>query len=331
MPFRIEYTRGDMVESVHRVSVAVSDADGRLLAVAGEPGQETWWRSAAKPFQAMPLVAEGGADRFGLDERELALVCASHSSEPIHLAVTDGILRKIGCSEADLACGPHPPLSAAVAEEAMRSGTTITPRWSNCSGKHAGLLAQAIHGGWPKAGYHEADHPVQRRILKEVARWSGLDEAAIRRSVDGCNTVCFGLPLRNMAKAYARFGRSEDPAAARLRRAMLKHPELIAGTGRSCTEFMTAFKGALLAKVGAEGVYSAALPAAGLGIAIKVEDGDMRSAPIALYRVLDLVLQNIGGDTGPLGRLGRWKESPITNTRDLAVGQIRAGGGLRFS
>ena len=327
---QIETTRGARVESRHRVMVAVVDAAGRLVARVGDASLETFWRSAAKPFQAMPMVMDGGADRFGLDPRELALCCASHSSEPAHLAVIDSILRKLEVGEEALACGPHTPLGAAVAEDVRRTGITLTPRWSNCSGKHAGMLALARHHGWSLEGYNVAGHPVQLRILEEMARWTGTGQDRIGLAVDGCNTVCFALGLRAMALAYARFGVSEEPPAIRLRQAMTGHPDLVGGTGRPCTDLMAAFVGGLVAKVGADGVYSAALPTLGLGISLKVVDGDGRSAPIALMAVLRSVLVHHGADPAPLERCQAHATAEIRNTRGLVVGAIRPAGGLRY-
>ena len=328
----IEATRGELVESVHRVSVAVVDAAGRLLAESGDPDLVTYWRSAAKPFQAMPLVADGAADRFGLEPKELALCCASHSSEPEHLATTDAILTKLGLTEQALACGPHTPLSAAVAEDALRKGVRITARWSNCSGKHAGMLALALHRGWPIEGYNQLGHPVQDRIIEELLRWTGSARDDIYCSVDGCNTVCFGLSLRGMAAAYARFGADEDGAARRLRDAMTGFPAMVGGTGRPCTDLMGAFGGGLLAKIGAEGVYSAALPRHGLGISLKAEDGDMRSAPIALVSVLLQVLTHLDDRRGVdlLKGTAHHAHIPIRNTRGLVTGALSAAGTLRF-
>ena len=330
--FRIESTRGELVESVHRVSVAVTDANGTLVAEAGDPALVTYWRSAAKPFQALPLLQDGAAEAFGLTDEELALACASHSSEPVHLALTDRFLDRIGASESDLACGPHTPLGAAVAETAARSGAPITPRWSNCSGKHAGMLALARHHGWPTAGYERLGHPVQDRIVAEVERWTGVPRDELGYGVDGCTAVCFALPLTAMATAYARFGASADPHAARLRGAMMAHPALIAGSGRFCTELMAAWPGGVIAKIGAEGVYSAALPGAGLGVAVKVEDGDMRSAPGALLSVLQSVVRHAGlGGPSRLDGLGAQADLPIRNSRGEVTGRLRAVGSLRFS
>jgi len=328
-PFRVEATRAGRCESLHAVEVAVVDAEGRLIASSGDPDLVTFWRSAAKPFQAMPLVADGGADRFHLGADAIALACGSHSSEPMHVALALRMLAAIGCQESDLACGPHTPLSPAVHEAALRAGTQLTPAWSNCSGKHAGMLALARHHGWPTAGYERAGHPVQARILEEVARWTGLPGRDLIQAVDGCTTVCFGLPLRQMALAYARFGVSQEPAAVRVREAMLAHPELIGGTGRLCTELTRASKGAVLSKVGAEGVYCAAVPARGLGIALKVGDGEMRSAQVALLGVLGQL--DRGGDLAPLTvTLAKYAEPILRNTRREETGVLRAAGALRF-
>lgn len=329
----IESTRSGFVESVHPLSVAVVDADGTLVASAGNPELVTFWRSAAKPFQSLPLVQDGAADKFGYGSRELALACASHSSEPVHRELAASMLRAAGCLEEQLACGPHPPLSQAVADEVARSGSVLTSRWSNCSGKHAGLLALARHHGWPTEGYERAGHPVQERVLSEVSRWTGVARESIRLGVDGCTAVCFGLPLRAMATAYARFGMSGGSAARRLREAMWNHPELVAGTGRLCTELMGAGRGEVLAKVGAEGVYSAAVPSLGLGLTLKVEDGDMRCAPPALLAVLRQLFERLGAKRSlelALQGLAHHTEPPLRNTRGVVTGTLRPAGALRF-
>ena len=329
--FRVESTRGDLVESVHQVSVAVADASGRLIASSGDPALVTYWRSAAKPFQAMPLVADGAAAAFGLGDEELALACASHSSERMHLEIADRFLGKIGCEEHELACGPHPPLGAAVADMVARTGMTLTPRWSNCSGKHAGMLALARHRGWPTEGYERAGHPVQERMVEEVERWTEVPRAAMSFGIDGCTAVCFALPLGAMAASYARFAKSPEPAARRLRAAMVEHPRVIAGTGRFCTQLGLAWPGGVIAKVGAEGVYSAALLESGLGIALKVEDGDMRAAPPALLAVLRQLLGRAdGGQDDPFASLAGRAELPTRNTRGVVTGMLRAAGQLRF-
>ena len=331
--FRIEGTRGALVESRHAVSAAVVDAGGRLLAHAGDADLITFWRSAAKPFQALPLLVDGAVDRFGLGSEELALACASHSSEPPHLAVARRFLERIGCRESDLACGPHPPLGPAVADEVIRRGITMTPSWSNCSGKHAGMLALARHHGWPTGGYERTGHPVQERILREVSAWTGLDSASLALAVDGCTAACFGLPLRAMALAYARFAADPGAAATRLRGAMAAHPGLVAGTGRFDSDVIRASGGRILAKIGAEGVYGACVVPLGLGVAVKVEDGDMRSAPAALAAILLELLQRAPEDDfGEVrGVLERSARTGIRNTRGELTGELAPAGDLQYS
>jgi L-asparaginase II len=329
-PLTIESTRSGLVESVHHVSVAITDAAGRRVASAGEPERLTYWRSAAKPFQALPLVMDGAAERWGFGSRELALACASHSSEPVHRELAEAMLRACGCVEEQLACGPHPPLSPAVAEEVARGGVRLTPRWSNCSGKHTGMLALARHHGWPTEGYARAGHPVQERLLTEVSRWTEVARGEVRQGVDGCTAVCFALPLSAMATAYARLGTSQEEAPRRLREAMWAHPELVAGTGRLCTELMVACRGVVLAKVGAEGVYSAALPALGLGVTLKVEDGDGRCSPPALLEVLRQVFARLGGGALPAEGLSHHAEPVLRNTQGERIGSLRPAGELRF-
>jgi L-asparaginase II len=337
---RVELRRGGLTESVHRVHVAVVRRDGGLEAHAGDPDLVTFWRSAAKPFQAMTVVSEGAADRFALTREELALCCASHSSEPGQVERVRALLTRIGCAEGDLRCGPHPPLADHVAREYQRQGLTLTPVYSNCSGKHAGMLALARHHGWPAAGYQALDHPVQQRCLREVSNWTGIAEDRIGTAVDGCGVVCFALPLRNMAQAYARLssvdwqkrnaeitGRgprdetgSASPAAFRIVDAMLRHPELIAGEGRPCTEMMRAHPGRVITKVGAEGVYSAVLLAEGLGVTLKIEDGHGPAAALAIAGVLDA----LGLRPQPESLARR----PVHNTRGEPVGELRVFGSL---
>ena len=336
--------RGDLVEAVHDVHAAVVDTRGRLVARTGDPDLVTFWRSAAKPFQAMPLVEDGVTDRFGFTSEELALVCASHSSEPAQVARVRELLGKIGCSERDLLCGPHPPLSERVAQDYATRGLRLTAVFSNCSGKHAGMLALARHHGWPTEFYIRPEHPVQQRCLREVSRWTDVGVADVRTATDGCGVVCFGIPLRNMALAYARLANAEvgtrnaeqaggrpdtnergllfrvPRSAFRVVEAMLRHPDLIAGEGRPCTELMRAHPGRVVVKVGAEGVYCALLPRDGLGVAIKVADGHALASALALAAVLE----QLGLRPRPASLTAR----SLLNTRGEPVGELRVNGGL---
>jgi len=309
----IESYRGAVLESRHRVHVAVVDASGRLVAQAGEAEYRTFWRSAAKPFQAMPLALDGVVERFGLTRQDLALACASHSSEPGQVALVREFLQRIGCSERDLMCGPHRPLSDGVAKDYETRGVRLTAVYSNCSGKHTGMLALAKHHGWPIEFYGRLEHPVQQRCLKSVSEYTDVPVKDIGVAVDGCGVACFALPLRNMALAYTRI-----PTA--ILEPMVLHPELIAGEGRPCTEMMRAHPGRVVAKVGAEGVYSASLIRESLGVTLKVEDGHSAASALAIASVL----AELGLKPQPASLLKR----PITNSRGETVGEMRVNGGL---
>src|SRR3989475_1780379 len=308
----VENRRGSIVESRHIVHVAVVDGNGRLVASAGNPDLVTFWRSAAKPFQAQPLVEDGVVERFGLTRQDLALACASHSSDPAQVALVREFLQRVQCSERDLMCGPHRPLSDAVARDYETRGVRLTAVYSNCSGKHTGMLALAKHHGWPTEFYARVEHPVQQRCLKSVSEYTDVPAEDIGVAVDGCGVACFALPLRNMALAYTRI-----PAA--ILQAMVLHPELIAGEGRPCTEMMRAHPGRVVAKVGAEGVYSALLVREGLGVSLKVEDGNSLASALAIASVL----AELGLKPQPASLLKR----PITNSRGGTVGGMRVRGG----
>ena len=309
----VESYRGTVLESRHRVHVAVVDANGRLVAQAGEPEYRTFWRSAAKPFQALPLVEDGVAERFGLNRQDLALACASHSSEQAQVALVREFLQRVGCSERDLLCGPHRALSDAVARDYETRGVRLTAVYSNCSGKHTGMLALARHHGWPTEFYARIEHPVQQRCLAAISEYTDVATKGVGVAVDGCGVACFALPIRNMALAYTRL---DGP----ILEAMTLHPELIAGEGRPCTEIMRAHPGRVVAKVGAEGVYSALLIREGLGVTLKVEDGHSVASALAIAAVL----AELGLKPQPPSLL----KKPISNSRGETVGEMRVSGGL---
>jgi L-asparaginase II len=298
-----------------------------VVARAGDVSFPTCYRSAAKPLQALPLVEDGVAEALGLTEEELALCCGSHSSEAGHVETARHILARAGLGEEALACGGHPPLGAREAERMAREGVRPGPIHNNCSGKHAGMLALAVHHGWPTEGYHRPEHPVQRRMLAEVARWTGLAQDEVQTGVDGCGVVCFRAPLDAVARSFARFAAAawsgRGPAA--VVGAMTRHPWMVAGTGRLCTDVMAAARGAVFAKTGAEGVYAAGVPARGLGIALKVEDGARRAADAALVALLE-ALELL--DAGAVRALEPVHSPALRNTRDEPVGALRVRLGL---
>jgi L-asparaginase II len=319
----VEVVRGAVVESVHRVSAAVVAADGTLRAHAGNPEFFTFLRSAAKPLQALPLVEDGAVERFGLTTEELALSCGSHSGTARHTGLAQGMLAKLGLDGEALACGPHPPIDAATVRDLAEAGLEPQRLHNNCSGKHAGMMALARARGWEPAGYERLEHPVQGRMLAEISRWSGLPQEAIALGTDGCGVVCFGMPLRSMALAYARMAaaaRAGERGPSAVVEAMTAHPELVAGEGRVCTELMRRTGGRIFAKIGAEGVYCVGVPGAELGIALKVEDGNTRAvapAILTVLRELDLISED---DFGAMHDL---VFTETVNTRGETVGQLR--------
>jgi len=288
--------RGAIAESRHRVQCAVADDAGRLQAATDAPAGVTSFRSSAKPFQLLPLVERGHADRLGCSEAELAIMAASHSGSRQHLALVRGLLERIGRSGADLACGYHEPMDAESLEDLRRDPSLRSPLYNNCSGKHAGMLALAKAEGWPATGYERLDHPLQQLMLHTVAECCGVAAGSIQLGVDGCSVPVFGLPLAAMAHGYARIaaamsGSTAGPeprarALQRIGRAMVAEPVVVEGAGRLATDLMLAAHGRILAKSGAEGLMLVAEPGTGRGIAIKCEDGAMRAMGPAAVELL---------------------------------------------
>jgi L-asparaginase II len=320
----IEVGRGDVVESRHRVSIAVMHASAGFVAGAGDPELVVYARSAIKPIQALPLVADRVAARYNLGGAELAVACASHSGEPVHVQTVAGFLERLGLTEDSLACGPQRPMGATAAEALREAGIEPGRLHNNCSGKHAGMLALALAHGWPTHGYHEPSHPVQRRMASELAQWSGVPERSFGVGVDGCGVATFALPLRSLATAFARLAaaaRSGADGPATILEAMAAHPELVGGTGRLCTAVIRVTSGRVLVKVGAEGVYCVCVPARGLGIALKVEDGGRRALAPALLAVLEQLGLLSEAESTLLAAHAR---PVIRNTRGEEVGWLKA-------
>lgn len=325
-PLLVEVTRGGMVESRHRAAIAVVDAQGKVVRGWGDIERPVYGRSAIKPLQALPLVESGAADRFGLSRGELALACASHSGEPRHVDTVLAWLARIGLSPDDLECGSHPPLNDGAMRDFLRGAAPLTAAYNNCSGKHAGFLSTALHLGEPTKGYIRYEHPVQQRILGVLEQMCGVDLGAAPRGIDGCGIPVIAIPLGNMALAMARLADPDDlpaPRAAAARRivaAMTAEPFMVAGSQRFCTVVMSALGTKAAIKTGAEGVYCAALPDLGLGVALKVDDGAGRAAEVAMGEVL-IHLGVI--DEGERARLADTLSPPIMNRAGLETGRVR--------
>ena len=327
-PVLVELTRGGIVEAIHRGDVAVVDPAGSLLAFVGDPRRKvTYWRSSAKPFQAMPLVYTGAAERFGLDAADLALCSASHQGEPIHTERALRILERIDCDLEALRCGVHAPYDVATADALRARGEAPSALHNNCSGKHAGMLVLARHLGAPLDTYLEPDHPVQRTILANVRLMTGVED--IPTSVDGCGVPCFALPVDRMALAFARLMRPDgldEPfaqAAGAIRDAMRAHPALVGGTGRFDTDLMREAKGRVLSKGGASGVLCMGLED-GRGIALKIEDGAVTPGYSRGVAGLHL-LRWLGGvlDEAAVAALASHARPQIRNVAGRVVGEAR--------
>jgi L-asparaginase II len=331
----VEVTRGALVEARHRGFIAVVDAGGELVASLGEVTVRTYFRSAAKPFQAIPVIASAAADHFRLTPRELAVMIGSHSGEAMHVEAVTSILSKAGLDETALQCGVHMPFDEAAAQMLQSEGSEPTALHNNCSGKHAGMLALARFSGAPIESYLDPEHPVQWQNRVAVARFADVPLAEIAIAVDGCSAPVFGLTLEAMARSYAQLVGCEHTdldddlraAARRVVKAMTGHPEMIGGTRRRLdTDLMRVARGRLISKVGAEGVQLlGVLPNShyprGLGIAIKIEDGDTRRArdPVVIETLRQLGLL----DEGQLAPLARYARSTVRNHRRLEVGEVR--------
>ena len=291
-PVLVEVTRGDMVESRHRAAFAVADAQGRVVASAGDIERPVYARSAIKPLQAIPLVESGAAEAFGLSDAEIALACASHRGEPRHVETVTAWLARIGCALEDLECGAHPPYHAASHRALVAAGEEPGAVHNNCSGKHAGFLTLARHLNAPTAGYIGIEHPVQQRVLGLLEVMTGLDLGAAPRGIDGCGIPVIGISLGNLALAMARLADPHDQpearqaACARIRGAIAAEPFMVSGTEGFATRVMAKTRGRALIKGGAEGFYCGALPELGLGIALKVDDGAGRAAEVVMAGLL---------------------------------------------
>lgn len=288
----VEVTRGPLVENHHRGHVAIVDWRGKLLYSAGDPYYMTYWRSSAKPVQALPVIESGAADRYGITPKDLALFCASHNGETMHTDTVLEILAKIGMDQQLLQCGVHMPYHAQTTKMMTEAGQQPNSLHSNCSGKHAGMLTLVAHKGYDSANYIEEEHPLQQTILDYIADLTGYPREEIAIGIDGCGVPVHGLPLYNMSLAYARMVKPEgaDPARVdscrRIVQAMMAHPEMVGGTDRFCTDLMRVARGKLIGKAGAAGVYSVGVIDAGIGITVKCEDGISRGRDPVVVEIL---------------------------------------------
>jgi L-asparaginase II len=317
-------TRGNVVESIHFGAVAVVDRAGRVLQAAGDPFALTFTRSALKPLQALPFTAGGGVERFGFSQAQVALMCASHSGEPRHVEAVADMLERAGATAADLQCGTHAP-GFYEARGELPPPPPYSPLQHNCSGKHSGMLAWCEQCGASKADYLAFDHPLQTAIRRAVATFTGVAESRLVPGIDGCSAPNYAVPLAALARAFARLASAEvDPDYGRAPRtladAMIRHPAMVSGERRSDLALMQAGRGDWVTKIGAEGVQAIGIRSQGLGIAIKVSDGQKRG----LYPAIVAVLDGLGLlDAAAREALAPWATRIVRNYRGLETGAVR--------
>ncbi len=290
VPVTVAY-RGNHPENIHHGSLAVVNAKGQLLASVGDVDSPLFTRSSLKPFQAMPLIAQA-ADRYDLSDADVALLCASHSGEPMHVERAAALLAKIGAGESSLACGTHLPYFFSTNGLTPEPGARFNRLHHNCSGKHTGMLLLAHSLGASQGGYLDTSHAVQMEIARCVSHFAGVPVAQLVRGTDGCSAPNYALPLRTLAHAFARLTLVEPDAVygkapLRIARAMSQYPELVSGQGRNDLTLMRAGRGDWVSKVGADGVQVLASFSRGIGIAAKMSDGQLEPLMVAFVSALD--------------------------------------------
>ena len=340
--------RGGVIENRHRVHAAVVDSSGKLLFSIGNPAHVTLIRSSAKPPQALAVLETGAFERYGFDDADLSLTCASHNAEPRHVDRAKAMLAKIHAEESNLRCGSHPAILPAQNRQWIEQGAQPTRAWSNCSGKHAAMLAGAKAIDAPLEGYHLPEHPIQQRVMRVVEHMAGLKPEQVQWGLDGCNMPAPAYPLHYLAKTFAKFAEAADVVsradsslddgggppqrvalAARVYNAMVTYPEQVAGEGRFCTTMMRAYKGQLFGKVGADACYGIGvreseqtrrLGAEGaLGIGVKIEDGNLD----ILYNVMPEILQRLEiGTAEEIEQMDEFHHRKLVNTMGVVTGKV---------
>ena len=331
----VEITRGEIVESIHYGAFIIVDSNGQVIAGRGDADLMTYPRSSMKPFQALPFVERGGDAVFNFTQQEIAIMCASHAGTDLHKSVLEGMHAKIGTHEDDLDCGVHWPGDADTREAMRQAGEEPTPFRHNCSGKHTGMLAHACLRDLPIENYLDPQHPIQVTIRETLAEMVDMAPDEMPLGIDGCSAPVYGIPLRNMAQAVAKMADPRELATGRekacrkITASMMAHPVMVAGPGKFDTELMTAAEGKVFCKGGAEGYQIlGVMPdmlgenAPGLGIAIKIADGDAKgrartSVSLTILAALGIL------DEDDLSQLSEFGNGPVKNWRKRVVGEVR--------
>lgn len=330
-PVLVELTRGGIVESRHRGAVCIAHADGDVLLGGGRYRDAVFPRSSIKAFQALAMVESGACDAFGFDDASLALSCSSHGGEFGHTERVSAMLGQLGLTEDHLECGAHWPSYQRRTNEMIEAGERPRQIHNNCSGKHAGMLAQALRLGVDLSGYVGQEHAVQKSVRQLLEELCEIDLVDVPVGTDGCSVPTWAMPLETLAKAFARFGASRtgskvrDEGCRRIISAVRANPFMVAGTGRFCTEAMEGIP-RLFVKTGAEGVFCGCIPEAGIGFALKCEDGTTRASDAA---TAGLLLSLNLWDEAEQAVLERLAGKPLLNVNRYEIGEIRSAEYLR--
>jgi L-asparaginase II len=331
----VEVTRGDIVESIHYGGFIVVDSSGKILASLGAQDLLSYPRSSMKPFQALPFIERGGDEAFGFTDQETAILCASHAGTDLHVSVLKGMHQKVGIVEDDLGCGVHWPSDAKTRHAMRAAGEEPTPFRHNCSGKHTGMLAYCALEGWDKGANLDPNHPLQVQIRKTLAEMLRMNPNDLPLGIDGCSAPVYGIPMQNMAEAVARLAEPKNldqnraAACRKITAAMMANPVMVAGPGKFDTDLMTTAKGKVFSKGGAEGYQIiGVMPgviedgAPGLGIAIKISDGDPLGRARAFVSLL--ILEALGVlDEEDLESLKLQEKRVVKNWRGIEVGELK--------
>lgn len=291
-PVMVEATRGRHVESFYRGRAVVVDVLGHVIRSWGDIHEPVFGRPSLKFIQALPLIEQGAAEAYHLSLEEVALSLASHHGEERHVVILEAWLKKLGRDERILACGIHTPLYRMTTQRPQKFYEKPSVLQNACAGNHLGMLTTALHRNEPIEGYLSKEHPVQRRVEQALAEMTDIDTNYTPYGTDECGIPAFAFPLFNIALAMARFA---DPSHLHYPRqkaihyllsAVEAHPELIAGENGFDTKVIKTTQGRVVCKGGAGGVQVGILPSLGLGLALKIDDGNTKAAEVAFLALL---------------------------------------------
>lgn len=328
-PVLVEVTRSGRVENRHRGAYCITDSNGRILASAGEVDVPIYPRSSVKALQALALFESGAVQEYSLDDKMIAIACASHKGEPRHQALVQKFLDHIGMEVSDLECGAHYPTDRETMQAMRMAKVEPTAICHNCSGKHSGMLAVAKMLGVDPKGYVEPGHPVQGLVRRQMELVLGRAFESDQCGTDGCSIPTYAIPLSVLATGFARLftGDRLPPevasAGTRIADAVTADPFLIGGTGGLDSDLMRAFGGRLFLKSGAEGVFCGVLRDAGVGFALKIDDGKMEAAEIAIAGIISSIAKPVGDE---MLALEARATLPVKTWREVVVGGMVATG-----